>query len=68
MAQWNWIEDHRRRAPYSLTDLVGYGLQLRLLERRDGWEEGPGATQFDEHTESFLDPLIEQLRTRELSA
>ncbi len=66
--QWNWIEERRRLAPYSLTDLMGYGLQLRLLERRDSWEEAPGQSQFEEHTESFLDPLIGQLRTRELSA
>jgi hypothetical protein len=68
MAQWNWIEDRRRAAPYSLVDLIGYGLQLKLLERRDGWEETHGVNQFEEHTASFLDPLIEQLRTRDLSA
>jgi len=68
MAQWNWVEDRRRTVPYSLTDLIGYGLQLRLLERRDGWEESHGASQFSEHTHSFLDPLIEQLRTRDLTA
>lgn len=66
--QWTWIEDRRHPAPYSLTDLLGYGLQLRLLERRDSWEEAQGTQQFREHTESFLDPLIEQLRTRDLSA
>jgi hypothetical protein len=67
-AQWNWIDAHRRQAPYSLTDLLGYALQLRLLERKDQWEEPAGQTQFEEHTRSFLEPLIEQLQQQELSA
>lgn len=67
-AQWSWIDAHRRPAPYSLADLLGYGLQLRLLERRDSWDETQGAAQFNEHADSFLDPLIDKLRTTELSA
>ena len=67
-AQWNWIDDRRRKAPYSLTDLCGYALQLRLLERRDSWDEPAGRTQFNEHTASFLAPLLEKLRQQDLSA
>jgi len=67
-AQWNWIDSRRRHAPYSLTDLCGYALQLRLLERRDSWDEPAGRTQFDEHTASFLAPLLEKLRQQDLSA
>jgi len=67
-AQWNWIEERRRAAPFTLVDLMGYALQLRLLERKDAWEEAAGETQFEEHIHSFLDPVIEEIRTQELSA
>lgn len=67
-AKWNWIEERRRAAPLSLADLLGYALQLKLLERKDRWDEAHGQTQFDEHTQAFLDPVIDELRTQDLSA
>ncbi len=65
---WNWIEDRRRQAPYSLQDLLGYALQLQILERREIWNEAEGLKQFQEHTQSFLAPVLEELRKQELSA
>lgn len=65
---WNWIETRRRQAPYSLDDLIGYALQLQLLERRETWNESDGQNQFQEHTQSFLEPVLEELRKQELSA
>lgn len=67
-ALWNWIEDRRRVAPYSLEDLIGYALQLRLLERKDSWSESEGKTQFEQHISTFLEPVIEEVRKQELSA
>ena len=67
-ALWNWIESRRRARPFSLDDLLGYALQLKLLERRDRWDDTHGQTQFDEHTQAFLEPVIDQLRTQDLSA
>jgi len=61
LAQWKWIEERRRRAPLSLDDLFGYSLQLKLLERRDGWDDSEGQTQFNEHIDSFLEPVLEEL-------
>lgn len=65
---WNWIEDRRRQAPYSLQDLLGYALQLQILERQELWNESEGLKQFQEHTQSFLAPVLEELRKQELSA
>ncbi|MDA3873771.1 MAG: DUF2764 family protein [Kiritimatiellae bacterium] len=66
-ALWNWIEDRRRTAPYSLDDLIGYALQLRLLERKDSWSESEGKTQFEQHISTFLEPVVEEVRKQELS-
>ena len=65
LAQWNWLDDHRRAAPYSMNDLFGYALQLKLLEQRDSWNEEAGTLQFAEQTESFMNPLLETLRAKE---
>lgn len=65
---WNWIETQRRSAPFSLDDLIGYALQLRILERMALWNESEGQTQFQEHTQSFLEPVLEELRKQDLSA
>jgi hypothetical protein len=65
LAQWNWIEARRRAAPYSEDDLLGYALQLKLLEQRDAWDAESGAVQFAEQTESFMNPLLETLRAKE---
>jgi hypothetical protein len=67
-AEWNWLEAKRRAAPYSLTDLFGYVLQLRLLERKDQWEEAAGEIQFTAHVRSFIDPVLEDLVTQEAHA
>ncbi|WFB34842.1 hypothetical protein P3T73_11795 [Kiritimatiellota bacterium B12222] len=64
---WNWIVTQRRQAPFSLTDLMGYALQLQLIERIQLWNESEGLTQFKEHTHSFLEPVLEELRKQELS-
>ncbi len=67
-ALWNWIEDRRRAAPYSLDDLIGYALQLRLLERKVSWSDSEGKAQFEQHISTFLEPVIEEVRKQELSA
>lgn len=67
-AQWDWLETRRRAAPYSRDDLLAYALQLRLLEQRDAWKEETGAEQFAEQTETFMSPLLETLREKEMSA
>ena len=67
-ALWNWIETRRRQAPFSLDDLIGYALQLQMLERSQIWHESTGLSQFQEHTQSFLAPVLEELRNQELSA
>ena len=64
-AEWNWLESHRRRAPYSSTDLLGYALQLQLLNRKDQWEESAGETLFQDHVRSFLEPVLEDLVPQE---
>lgn len=65
LAQWRWIEERRRAAPYTEDDLLGYALQLKLLEQRDAWNADTGAVQFAEQTESFMNPLLETLRAKE---
>ncbi|MDF3128311.1 hypothetical protein P0Y35_03795 [Kiritimatiellaeota bacterium B1221] len=65
---WNWIEIRRRQDPFSLQDLLGYALQLQILEHREIWNETEGLKQFQEHTQSFLAPVLEELRKQELSA
>lgn len=67
-ALWQWIETRRRQAPFSLDDLIGYALQLQILARREHWNDAAGQTLFQEHTQSFLQPVIEELRNQELSA
>lgn len=67
-AEWNWLEQKRRAAPYSPDDLFGYALQLRLLERKDSWEETAGDTQFTSHVRSFVDPVLEELVAQESHA
>jgi hypothetical protein len=67
-ALWNWIEERRRAAPYSLDDLLGYALQLRLLERKDSWNDAEGHTQFEQQLSTFLEPVLEEVRKQELSA
>lgn len=66
-ALWNWVEQRRRQAPFSLDDLNGYALQLQMLERSGIWQDAQGLTQFQEHTQSFLEPVLEALRNQELS-
>lgn len=68
LAQWTWLDDLRRAAPYSQSDLFAYALQLKLLEQRDAWEEESGARQFEEQTQSFLSPLLDHLFPKEMSA
>ncbi|MGA0334298.1 MAG: hypothetical protein ACO3N7_03430 [Kiritimatiellia bacterium] len=65
---WDWIGERRRSRPFSLEDLMGYALQLRILERMQLWSESEGQIQFQEHTQSFLEPVLEELRKQELSA
>ena len=65
LAQWEWLDERRRSAPYSQDDLFGYALQLKLLEQRDAWDEETGLTQFAEQTDSFMNPLLETLRAKE---
>jgi hypothetical protein len=67
LAKWKWLEDRRRINPYSLDDLLGYALQLQLLERKSRWDEASGLIQFQEHTQAFLEPVLEELRKQELS-
>lgn len=63
---WDWIDEKRRQTPLSQTDLLGYGLQLQLLERKSMWNESVGQTQFNIHTQKFLEPVLEELRKQEL--
>lgn len=65
LAQWGWLDERRRSAPYSQDDLFAYALQLKLLEQRDAWNEETGLTQFAEQTDSFMNPLLETLRAKE---
>ena len=67
-SEWNWLESKRRLSPFSLDDLFGYALQLRLLERKDSWEEAAGETQFTTHVRSFIDPVLEDLAPQEAHA
>jgi len=67
-SEWNWLESKRRLSPFSLDDLFGYALQLRLLERKDSWEEAAGETQFITHVRSFIDPVLEDLAPQEAHA
>ncbi|MEX2607695.1 MAG: hypothetical protein WD708_10145 [Kiritimatiellia bacterium] len=66
-ALWIWIEERRRAAPYSLDDLIGYALQLRLLERKDSWSDTEGKAQFEQQLSTFLEPVLEEVRKQELS-
>jgi hypothetical protein len=65
LAQWSWLDERRRAAPYSQDDLLAYALQLKLLELRDAWNEEAGSSQFAEQTDSFMNPLLETLRAKE---
>ncbi|MCC5843805.1 MAG: hypothetical protein JJU05_06085 [Verrucomicrobia bacterium] len=65
LAQWSWLDERRRAAPYSQDDLLAYALQLKLLELRDAWNEEAGTSQFAEQTDSFMNPLLETLRAKE---
>ncbi len=62
LAQWNWLEGVRRTRPQSADELMAYGLQLRLLERRQVWVEAEGLRVFEEQTSLFMTPLLEELR------
>jgi len=61
MAQWIWLDEIRRKDPYSKADLFAYALQLKLLEQRDAWNEESGAVQFEEQTKTFLSPVLDEL-------
>ena len=54
---WQWLDDARQADPYSFSDLAGYALQLRLLERRQKWSEHRGEQIFNGQVNAILDAL-----------
>lgn len=68
LAQWNWIDGVRRNDPFSAADLLGYALQLRLLEQKQRWTESDGLRIFNQQSDSFMTPLLSELREHEISA
>lgn len=60
-AEWDWLEQQRRAAPFGFPDLAGYGLQLHVLCRKEQWDSEQGKMNFEQHLDFVLNPLIENI-------
>lgn len=60
-AQWIWIDEQRRIAPSTQQDMLGFALQLGILEQVARWDDELGRKTFDQELDKLFSPLLEHL-------